>query len=259
MPAAVRFSIAPVRSLGLQHPAEVELTPTGVLEDRRFYLVDDTGRLVDRLVVGALVQVAAATDPWGETLRLEFPDGTVADGPVRLGEAVETTLHGRTAVGHVVIGPWAGALEAIAGRRVRVIRTDRPGGTRIANAASLVSQGSLDELARQAGVPSVDGRRFRMLIELDGRIPHEEDAWVGGRIALGEAILRVTDRDARCAITTQDPDSGTRDLDTLRTIIGYRGLIPDASGVPKAMFGVLADVERPGRIRLGDEVRRLNA
>jgi len=259
MPAAVRFSIAPVRSLGLQHPDVIDLTPTGVLEDRRFYLIDDAGWLVDRLVAGALVQVAAHADPAGETLRLELPDGTVVDGAVRLGDPVETPLHGRTAIGHVVVGPWADALEPIAGRRVRVVRTDRPGGTRIANAASLVSQGSLDELARQAGVPSVDARRFRMLIELDGGIPHEEDAWVGGRIALGEAILRVTDRDARCAITTQDPDTGTRDLDTLRTIIGYRGLIADAAGAPKAMFGVLADVERPGRVRIGDEVRVLDA
>lgn len=254
MSAVVRLSIAPVRSLGLQHPEEIELTPTGVLEDRRFYLVDDAGRLVDRLVVGALVQVAARTDPAGETLRLELPDGTVVDGSVALGEPIETVLHGRTAVGHVVLGPWARALEGIAGRRVRVVRTDRPGGTRIANAASLVSRGSVDELARHAGLPSVDARRFRMLVELDGQVPHEEDDWVGRRISLGEAILRVTDRDARCAITTQDPDSGARDLDTLRTIIGYRGLIADASGAPKAMFGVLADVDRPGRVRLGDEV-----
>lgn len=257
MSAVVRLSIAPVRSLGLQHPEEIDLTPTGVLEDRRFYLVDDAGWLVDRIVVGALVRVAARTDPAGETLWLELPDGTVVDGRVELGEPIETALHGRTAVGHIVVGPWADALEPIAGRRVRVVRTDRPGGTRIANAASLVSRGSIDELARHAGVPSVDARRFRMLIELDGQVPHEEDGWVGRRIAVGEAILRVTDRDARCAITTQDPDSGARDLDTLRTIIGYRGLIADASGAPKAMFGVLADVDRPGRVRLGDEVHVL--
>ena len=258
MSAVVRFSIAPVRSLGLEHPVEIELTPTGVREDRRFYLVDDAGRLVDRLVAGALVQVAAHTDPAGEVLRLELPDGAVVEGRVRLGEAIQTPLHGRTAVGHVIAGPWASALQRIAGRRVRVVRTDRPGGTRVANAASLVSHGSLRELAWHAGVETVDARRFRMLVELDGAIPHEEDGWVGRRIALGEAILRVTDRDARCAITTQAPDSGTRDLDTLRTIIGYRGLMADATGAPKAMFGVLADVEQPGRVRLGDEVRVLS-
>ena len=94
-----------------------------------------------------------------------------------------------------------------------------------------------------------------MLIDLDGTTPHEEDAWIGRSVEIGEAVLRVTQRDARCAITTQDPDSGERDLDTLRTILAYRGPMPDASGAPKAMLGVLADVERPGRIRVGDEVR----
>jgi uncharacterized protein YcbX len=257
MSAVVRFSIAPVRSLALEHPTEIDLTEDGVAEDRRFYLIDDDDRLVDRLVVSALVQVRAHTDPAATTLRLELPDGTAIAGDVRLGRAVETPIHGRTGVGHLVDGPWADALGPIAGRRVRAVRCDRVGGTRRGNPASLVSRGSLDELARQAGVPDIDARRFRMLIELDGTIPHEEDDWIGGRIALGEAILRVTARDGRCAITTQDPDTGTRDFDTLRAIIRYRGVMPDRSGAPKAMFGVLADVEQPGRVRLGDEVRVL--
>lgn len=254
MSAVVRFSIAPVRSLGLEHPTEIDVTERGVLEDRRFYLVDEAGRLVDRLVAGALVQVAAHTDPEGETLRLTLPNGDLVEGRVGLGGAIETLLYGRKAVGHVVVGPWADALHGIAGRPVRVVRTDRPGGTRSGHPVSLLSRGSLHELARQAGVETVDARRFRMLVEIDANVPHEEDSWVGGRIAVGEAILRVTDRDARCAITTQDPDSGVRDLDTLRTIIGYRGLIADRAGAPKAMFGVLAEVEQPGRMRLGDEV-----
>jgi hypothetical protein len=45
-----------------------------------------------------------------------------------------------------------------------------------------------------------------------------------------------------------------RDLDTLRTIISYRGLREDKH----ADFGVLADVAQPGRIRVGDEVTVLD-
>jgi uncharacterized protein YcbX len=255
--AVVRLSIAPVRSLGLSHPAEVELTERGVVEDRRFYLIDATGKLVDRHVSGPLVRVATWTDPDGTSLRLDLPDGSVVEGQVELGQPVETYVYGRTAVGRVVEGPWAAALEPIAGRPVRVVRCDRVGGTRSGNPASIISRGSLDDLARHAGLADVDGRRFRMLIELDGTVAHEEDEWIGGRIALGGAILRVTARDARCAITTQDPDTGVRDLDTLRMIIGYRGPMPDETGAPKAMLGVLADVEQPGRVRLGDEVRVL--
>lgn len=259
MSVVARLSIAPVRSLGLEHPSEIELTPLGVAEDRRFYLIDDRDFLVDRVVVGRLVQASAHTDHAGARLRVTLPDGQVVEDEVKLGDAIETPIHSRTAVGHLVIGPWADALSPLAGRRVRLVRTDRVGGTRKAHPASIVNRGSLSELARQSGVPSVDGRRFRMLIELDGDLAHEEDAWIDHEIEIGEVALRVTERVARCAITTQDPDTGKRDLDTLRTILRYRGPMPDPNGAPKAMLGVLAEVERPGTIRLGDTVRVLTS
>lgn len=254
MPSVARFSISPVRSLGLQHPTEIDVTEVGVVEDRRFFLSDDTNRLIDRLIVGPLVRIETRTDPGATMLWMRFPDGEVIEDEVELGEAVETPIHGRTGVGHVVAGPWAEKLSAYTGRTIRVIRCDRPGGTRRGNPTSIISDGSLRELAKHAGLDEVDGRRFRMLIDLEGAEPHEEDTWIGRRIALGDAILRVTKPDARCAITTQDPDTGMRDLDTLRTLISYRGLREGKH----ADFGVLADVEQPGRIRVGDEVAPLD-
>jgi uncharacterized protein YcbX len=89
-----------------------------------------------------------------------------------------------------------------------------------------------------------------MLNELADAEPHEEDSWIGGRIALGSAELLITKPDARCAMPTQNPDTGERDLDTLRTIISYRGLREGKH----ADFGVLGEVTIPGRIQLGDEV-----
>lgn len=243
-----RLSIAPVRSLGLQHPAAIDLTETGVIEDRRFYLIDAAGRLVDRITAGPLVRIASWTDPGATRLRLAFPDGKVIEGEVELGEPVETEIHGRTATGCVVIGPWAAAVQPYAERPVRIVRCDRPGGTRRGNAVSLVSDGSLRRLAAQVGRDEIDARRFRMLIEVEGARAHEEDGWIGGRIAIGSAVLAITKADARCAITTQDPDTGVRDLDTLRSIIEYRGLSPKRT----ALFGVLGEVARPGRIEVGD-------
>jgi uncharacterized protein YcbX len=250
VPHVSRFSIAPVRSLGLEHPDSIDVTELGVVEDRRFFLADGANRLVDRLVVGELVRIATHTDPDATILRMTFPDGPVLEDEVQLAEPIETPIHGRTGVGHVVVGPWAGALSAFCGRPIRLVRCDHPAGTRRGNPTSLVSNASLAELARQSGVEAVDGRRFRMLIELDGSVPHEEDTWIGRRIAIGDAVLAITRPDARCAITTQDPDTGVRDLDTLRTIISYRGLREGKN----ADFGVLGDVARPGTIRLGDEV-----
>jgi uncharacterized protein YcbX len=264
MPRVARLSFTPVRGLGLTHPESIELSEMGVVEDRRFYIVDDHGRLVDRLRASSLVRVSAETNADATWLRLTLPDGVAVEGDVRLDEPVRTDIYGRVAVGHVVGGPWSAALEPFVGRPVLVVRCDRQGGTRIKagevhvrNAISLVSDGSLGELARQLGVASVDGRRFRMLIEVEGAGAHEEDTWIGGRVAIGSAVLSITKPDARCAITTQDPDSGARDLDTLRTILRYRGF---RAGDPehKIDFGVLGEVGVPGRIAVGDGVTVLD-
>ncbi|MEO7229346.1 MAG: MOSC N-terminal beta barrel domain-containing protein [Candidatus Limnocylindrales bacterium] len=250
MPVVTRLNIAPVRSLGLESRDEIELTELGVAEDRRYYLVDEADRLVDQLIAASLVQVAAWTNPDATALRLTFPDGVVVEDDVRIGAPFESIIYARPVVGHVVEGSWADALSAFLGKPVRVIRCDRPGGTRKAGYVSLVTEASLDRLGHHLGVGRVDGRRFRMLIELSGDIPHEEDSWAGKRIELGETILAIGAPVPRCAMTTHDPDSGEHDLDTLRAIKEYRGF----SGEKNLVFGVWGDVERPGRIRLGDEV-----
>ena len=253
MPRVSRLNIAPVRSLSLESRAEILLTPDGVAEDRRFFVIDHGNRLVDQLTAGTMVQVAAWTNPEATRLRLSFPDGVVVDDDVRLGDPIETSIHGRTGVGHVVEGQWGEALGGFLGKPVRIVRCDRIGGTRVANPATLVSDGSLDALGAVLGVGDVDARRFRMLIELEGASPHEEDTWVGGRIALGETVLEVSAPVARCAMTTHDPETGLRDVDTLRAIKEYRGQV-DGNDL---MFGVKAQVEAPGIIRVGDEVRVL--
>jgi uncharacterized protein YcbX len=265
MPRVARLSIAPVRGLGLQHPDAIDLTEMGVVNDRRFYLIDAQGRLLDRLRVGGLCRIFARTDPDASWLRLSFPDGRVIGGDVKLDEPVRTEIYNRLAFGHVVGGPWAAALSEFVGAPVLLVRCDLPGGTRIRpgeeqvrNQVSLVSDGSLAELAGQLGVERVDGRRFRMLIELEGARPHEEDGWIGGDVAIGSAVISVTKPDARCAITTQDPDTGERDLDTLRTILRYRGFRPD-DPEHKIDFGVLGEVAVPGRIAIGDAVTLLEA
>jgi uncharacterized protein YcbX len=253
MPHVARLNIAPVRSLGLESREEIYLGPDGVAEDRRFYVIDAGDRLVDQLTDGQIVQVASWTDPDAMALRLTFPDGTVVEDDVQLDGPVETPIHGRTAVGRIVEGPWAAALGAFIGREVRLVRCDRIGGTRNAHPATLVTDGSLDALSSVLGVGDVDARRFRMLIELEGGVPHEEDTWVGGHIAIGGTILSISAPVPRCAMTTHDPDTGQRDLDTLRAIKEYRG---QANG-KDLMFGVWGEVDRPGVIRLGDVVHVL--
>lgn len=117
---------------------------------------------------------------------------------------------------------------------------------------TLLSEASLARLSAEAG-HDVDGRRFRMLFTLAGCEAHEEDEWEGRSVRVGDAVVRVEGPVDRCAATTRHPDTGERDLDTLRLIKDYRGRAPDGT----INFGVLGGVGRVGCVRLGDPVEPL--
>src|SRR5205814_1223045 len=95
----VRISVAPVKSLGLVHPREVELSNRGVVGNRRFWLVDADRRLYNNKRNGPLVRIRPEWDEETRELGLTFADGTRVSGvvadeedgwigtPVRVGEA----------------------------------------------------------------------------------------------------------------------------------------------------------------------------
>jgi uncharacterized protein YcbX len=251
------ISYAPVKGLALARTDVVDLELSGVRENRRFYLIEDDGRLVNGKVAGTLVRVAADCDRDGNTLSLRFPDGLVLEGEVALGKSVETGFYGRPVAGRLVEGAFSEALSSFAGRSLRVVRTveDGAGSDRgVGASVSLVSAGTLDRLAREAGEPSVDGRRFRMLFAIDGVEPHAEDGWVGRRIAVGDAVVGLRGLVGRCAVTTHDPDTGIPDLDTLRILAGYRSDVESEEPLP---IGVWGGVEQAGQVRVGDRVEPL--
>ena len=250
MPTLVRISTTPVKSLLLHHPDEIELEPFGVARDRRFYLIREDGRLLAGLHHGPLALVRADWDPGPDRLTLTFPEGEVVQGDVALSEPVVTDFWGHRVGGRLVEGPWAEALSAYAGRSVRLVKADLPAGGVDVEPLTLVSSESIAELARQAGFESVDGRRFRMLLEVEGCEPHEEDTWRGRRVRLGEAVVEIGGPVPRCATTTRDPSTGKRDFDTLREIAAYRG----KRDGKKIDFGVYARVVEPGRTRVGDRL-----
>ena len=89
--------------------------------------------------------------------------------------------------------------------------------------SQLVSRASLDKLREEAGAGApVDGRRFRMLFEIDGVGTHEEDAWLGTQVRIGDATIVLNGDVGRCVVTSHDPDTGVTDLDTLGTLANYR-------------------------------------
>jgi uncharacterized protein YcbX len=116
---------------------------------------------------------------------------------------------------------------------------------------SLISRGSLEKLRQEAGAGApVDGRRFRMLFEIDGVDPHEEDEWLGTQVRVGDATIVLNGDVGRCVVTSHDPDTGVTDLDTLGTLAAYRR---EGRNEPLP-FGVYGAVVVPGRVRVGDAV-----
>jgi uncharacterized protein YcbX len=253
VPSIAWLAVSPIRGTALAPRDEIRLEIWGVADNRRFYLVDDDGRRYTLTRAGELAAVAAEYDPDRERLGVRFPDGDVVEGTVELGEPVATEFFGpRTVTGRIVGGPWAEAFSALAGRRLRLVKLDRPGQAHVPETtASLVSRASLDELASRAG-EAVDPRRFRMLVGIDGVAAHEEDDWIGRQVRVGDALLEPTDALARCAIPNRHPETGEIDLDTLGLIKSYRG-VRDGD----IDFGIVARVRESGRVRVGDAVEPL--
>jgi uncharacterized protein YcbX len=244
-----RISITPVKAFRLSHPDEVELGPDGVVENRRFFLIGPDGERLRSSLTPWPVVVRADYDAGAERLRMSFPDGTEIEGDATaLGEPVHSQKGSLDLSGRVVEGPWEEPLSEIAGHPVRLARPDSVGAG-LNEPVTVVSDGSVDRLARQAGEGQIDSRRFRMLFELTGCEEHEEDTWEGRSFSVGEAVIRVGGPVDRCAVTTRDPDTGERDLDTLRLIKSYRGQRESDGAV---LFGVYGSIVQPGRVRIGD-------
>ena len=249
MATVARINITPVKGLGLLHPGEVALTEQGVEDNRRFYLISG-GRMFNGKDFGPIVTVRPELH--GVRLELHFPGGEVVAGDVALGAAIETNFWGRPVFGHLVEGPWAAALSEFAGAAVQIVRTDVPGTGSDVNVGTLVGLASCARLEQELNA-RVDPRRFRMLLELDGIDAHEEDTWADRRVRIGDAVAVARGPVPRCAVTTQDPDTGIVTLDTLRAIKNYRG-VRNGKAID---FGIYFDVAEPGRVAVGDSVELL--
>ena len=116
---------------------------------------------------------------------------------------------------------------------------------------SMISRGSLAVLALVAEQQSVDARRFRMTIEIDGVEPFAEDAWIGREIRLGEASVLLHGHVGRCIVTSRHPESGVVDLPTLDLLRSFRSGLDTTEPLP---FGVYGEVLRAGVVRVGGRV-----
>jgi uncharacterized protein YcbX len=98
---------------------------------------------------------------------------------------------------------------------------------------------------------AIDARRFRMLFEVDGLGPHEEDSLVDQRTRVGGAVVRWRGNVGRCVVTTRDPVTGISDVPTLRILGAYRR---DEPTTEPLAFGIYGEVVEPGVVRVGDAI-----
>ena len=108
---------------------------------------------------------------------------------------------------------------------------------------SLLSDASRSALGSAADA-TLDRRRFRGNIWLDGLEPWDEWDWIGKRLRIGAALLEVRERITRCRATHATPVTGRDDLDLLNVLAqnwGHRD------------FGVYAVCVEGGEVHIGDE------
>ena len=240
---------AAIKGTRLRNVEQVELDERGAADDRKFFVADERNRMRNGKQLGSLQAVVARFEP--PRLELAFPDGSVVDGEIELGEPVSTQFFSHQVVGREVLGPWAQALSDFCGQPLRLLESGSAVDRGAKGPVSLISRGSLRRIGEQAGTEPLDARRFRMMIEVDGVEPHAEDGWLGRRLQVGSAVLRFDGNVGRCLVTGRDPETGEATLPTLDLLRAYRTDLETTEPLP---FGIYGRVLRPGTVRVGDTV-----
>jgi uncharacterized protein len=194
----------PVKSLGGEPLETAAFTDDGVEGDRLVHVQGPRGVLTGRTRYG-LLTIPASTGP----------DGPLVDGhPWDSWEA------------HALVLPHGGRLTRYTGpERFDVLNV-------------LVATDGQVEAA------GVDVRRLRPNILIGGVEAGAEDSWPGHALVIGDVVIGMFQKRARCVVTTIDPDTGEQDLDVHRRIRHEFG-------------GVLcldSWVIRPGPVSVGDTV-----
>lgn len=127
-----------------------------------------------------------------------------------------------------------------------IVRTTGQGMTD--SASPSVSLGNLATLRALEGLAgqSLDTRRFRLNVWVEGLDPYEELNWLNRTMQIGDVAFEVRDHPIiRCASTMANPDTGQRDADPLVVMEANWG---------HQEFGITLIAKNSGDIALGDLV-----
>lgn len=264
MACLTRISTTVVKGTSLDHPEAIEVGQFGYARDRLFHFIDERGVMFSSKRHGQLVQLHSAYDDDAEVLTLKFPDGDVVSAAIKLtDEHVSTNFWGRPVHATIVDGPFADAVGRYAGRPLRMVRADVPGTATDLHPVTLVATATLDHFASKFDAPTAHWRdRFRMLFEVDGLEPFEEESWEGATVTVGDLDICMQGPIPRCLVTRQNPRTGLKDFETLKALRKFRtepmgtrfAPAADREDVGGFLIGMYATVAKPGKAHRGDEV-----
>jgi len=251
--------VYPIKSCGGVSLEQAELGARGLEHDRRFMLVDDADRFVTLRTEPTLPFVDMTIEADG--YRATFPRGRSIVLPFRpMSGERRTVVVWNDQVEAIVLGEASDAFSDFLGRSIRVVhlpddvvRPVKPSRARPGDQVSfadaypllLMSLASIADLSHRVGRP-MDMRRFRPNLVVDGAEPYAEDYFAELRV--GEITFRGPKACSRCVATTIDPVDGSKSVEPLRTLAGYRR----ANG--EVFLGMNLIHDGPGQLRRGDSL-----
>lgn len=183
-----------------------------------------------------LAKLATTYDAASHTLTIRQDGAVVAAGDTR-------TSAGRRAI-ETFFEDYMGAE-----RRGPVKLLDAPVGYRFMDSRSgfisILNRATLDAIAAAVGRETLDARRFRGNVLVEGLEAFAENDFVGRRLRLGMAELEVIKRIERCAATDVDPATGIRDTGLIAALM---------RAFDHRDCGIYARIITAGTIRIGDRL-----
>ncbi len=258
----------PVKSLRGCAVSMAEVDALGLVGDRRFLVVDETGKFLTQRTLPRMALVATALDATHLTL------STSPTRAVRVARSSDATAPLRT------VSIWksenllaedcgdevAAFLSEFLGTRCRLVRIGEKFHRPVTKAAALpgdavmfadavpllvVSEASLADLndrLAERGEEAVPMNRFRPNLVVAGCAAFAEDTWA--RFQINDVVFRAAGPCIRCLVPTTDQLTGERGKEPLRTLASYRRPAADR---PDVIFGQnLINETKAGMLRVGD-------
>jgi uncharacterized protein YcbX len=256
MPSISEIHIYPIKGLPTVRLEKAMLSAAqGLPDDRRYAITKGINDTLDgewlqcrsfliNAVNDGLLKFSLAKN--SDTLCLTTPDGDTLDLKIGDGESLDSANR--------LIGDLLSSLTPASPRPVLTERKQAQGAMSgywdfTDSAVSLMNRASLEAVAKAAG-KSLDIRRLRGNLIIDGLPAWEEFSWPGRRIAIGNAELEIIRPALRCPATSVNPESGERDIkvpDAMNTHFGhafcgiYARVVKNGEIAPGATVGVIGN------------------